>query len=301
MNATPESSSTSGKKQVPVADALRTIQSGLVRIDAERAAAFGDLITFQSAKRNLLARHETLLALKLGADDARILDQKARGAAIDAALGDLQTAQAVAATPMPEVEPDGYVLHGFIRDADRQPVPDVVVALYDADGERRSDFTPATPATDANGYFKLTTAQLIDPAGSRDRTNPPSDSIPLELRAFASRQRQLQISVPTINAVPGHVDFCQLLAGDATPTPPTPPDKVTVRKSSSAGSKPSSNPAAGLQMMVKELRKTSPRTKKTAKTPETQTGSVEKSASKTRTSPPKPTTTRKKTRKRKSP
>src|SRR5204863_1551849 len=102
MNSTPESS-VSGKSQVPVDEALRTLRSGLTRVDAERAFAYGQLATFREAKRNLLDRHEKLLARKLGENNPRVLALQTRRAAMQGELCDLRAAHAQAAISIPDV------------------------------------------------------------------------------------------------------------------------------------------------------------------------------------------------------
>src|SRR5437016_1729801 len=105
MNATSEFSSTSGKTQVSIDEALGAVRAGMDRIDAQRAVAYGDLATLRAAKGNLLKRHETLLARKLGGDNPRVLGIQAQREAIGAQLLDLRTAQAVSATPVPVAYP----------------------------------------------------------------------------------------------------------------------------------------------------------------------------------------------------
>src|SRR6266513_5783488 len=164
MNTSSESS-TSSKNQVPVDEALSTLRSGLTRVDAERASAYGQLATFRAAKRNLLARHEKLLARKLGENDPRVLALQTQRAAMEGELRDLRAAHAQAAISVPDVKPAGYALHGFVRTFQREPIPRAVVAIYDTNGKRRTDFDSAV--TDANGYFELATSELLRPGDAR--------------------------------------------------------------------------------------------------------------------------------------
>src|SRR5438874_1855157 len=224
MNSSSESS-TSSKNQVPVDEALSTLRSGLTRVDAERAFAYGQLATFRAAKRNLLARHEQLLARKLGENDPRVLALQTQRAAMEGELRDLRAAHAQAAISVPDVKPAGYALHGFVRSFQREPIPRVVVAIYDANGKRRIDFDSAV--TDANGYFELATSELLRPSDARVQPSEESgQKVALELRIFDARRRPLQHFLPTIDAVPGRVDFREILVDTSSQTAAVPPHMV---------------------------------------------------------------------------
>jgi hypothetical protein len=226
MNPTSESSASS-ENQVPVDEALRTLRSGLTRVDAERASAYGQLTTFRAAKRNLLARHEQLLARKLGENDPRVLALQTQRAAMEGELRDLRAAHAQAAISVPDVNPAGYALQGFVRTFQREPIPRAVVAIYDTDGKRRADFDSSV--TDANGYFELATSELLKPGDARIQPSEESaQKITLEVRIFESRVTS--DSTPTalrIDALPGHVDFREILVDRSSGPAPAPPDIVS--------------------------------------------------------------------------
>jgi hypothetical protein len=105
MNSTSSSSLPSDKEQIPVEEALRTIQSGLEKVDAERGMAFSTLVTLQTAKSKLLERHQSLLAQKLGPDDPRVLALRAASDLIKRQLLEIRAAQVQAVTPVSERKP----------------------------------------------------------------------------------------------------------------------------------------------------------------------------------------------------
>jgi hypothetical protein len=253
MTSTSEFSSGSGRNLVSIEEAFGTIRSGLNRLDAERALAYSDLATFRTAKSQLLARHEKLLALKLGPDDPRVSDVSAQRAVIGGQIADLRLAQAVASVPAPEPEPAGYVLHGFVRDAGFDPVSGAVVAFYNADGSRREDFKPVT--TNPQGYFELSTTQLASASETQLQAKAPSLSVPLELRIFDTNRTPLQTSLQSIEAIPGVADFRWVVVVDSSGPPATPPDKVPTSPSQPSASPTVGDPSGKLRTMAAELRK----------------------------------------------
>jgi len=224
MNSTSESSASS-KNQVPVDEALRTLRSGLARVDAERALAYGQLATFRAAKRNLLARHEKLLAHKLGENDPRVLALQTQRAAMESELRDLHAAHAQAAISVPDVGPAGYALQGFVRTFQGEPIPRAVVAIYDTSGKKRTDFDSAV--TDANGYFEVATSELLRPGDARVQPSDESaEKVALEVQIFDARRRPLKHLLPAIDALPGGVDFRKILVDTSSQAAAVPPDIV---------------------------------------------------------------------------
>ena len=224
MNSSSESS-TSSKDQVPVDEALRALRSGLTRVDAERAFAYGELATFRAAKRNLLVRHEKLLTHKLGENDPRVLALKMQRTAMESELRDLRAAHAQAAISVPDVKPAGYVLHGFVRTFQREPIPRAVVAIYDANRKRRADFD--TSVTDANGYFELATSDLLRPGDTRVQPSEKSEQkVTLQVRIFDASRRPLKHLLPAIDALPGRLDFREILVDTNSRAAAVPPDTV---------------------------------------------------------------------------
>jgi hypothetical protein len=252
MNSISESSA-STKNQVPVDDALRTLRSGLTRVDTERAFAYGQLAVFRSAKRNLLDRHEKLLARKLGENDPRVLAVQTQRAAMEGELRDLRAAHAQAGISIPEVKPRGYALHGFVRTLQREPIPRSLVAIYDINGQRRTDFDSVV--TDDNGYFKVVTSELVRPGDARVQPSEESEQkVALDLRIFDARRQPLKQSVPAIDALPGHVDFREILVDTSSQAAAVPPDTVP-KGPITPGPAPRREPREKLRIIADELRK----------------------------------------------
>ncbi len=252
MNTSSESS-TSSKNQVPVDEALSTLRSGLTRVDAERAFAYGQLATFRAAKRNLLLRHEKLLTRKLGENDPRVLALQTQRAAMEGELRDLRAAHVQAAISVPDVNPAGYALQGFVRTFQREPIPRAVVAIYDTDGRKRTDFNSAL--TDANGYFKLATSELFRPGDARVQPSEgPEQKVALDVRIFDARRRPLKHFVPAIDGLPGYVDFREILIDTSSRAAAVPPDTVP-KGPTTPVPVPRREPREKLNIIADELRK----------------------------------------------
>jgi hypothetical protein len=251
MNTSSSSHSASGRNTISPDQALETVRSGIDRIDAERADAYTDLAAFQSARREVFTRHEKLLARKLGAEHPRLAALQVRREAIEALIPDLKTAANVASTPEPEAAAAGYILHGFVRDTERRPVPGAAVAFYDADGKRRTDFKPAT--TDQNGYFKLAATRLNE-AGRIEK--PAAEKMPpvaLELRVFESRHRQFAAAPIIVTVAPAEVDFATIVVGEPEEPKASAPESVGTAPTSSHGK--AASPGGDLRTMAEALRR----------------------------------------------
>jgi hypothetical protein len=99
------------------------------------------------------------------------------------------------------------------------------VAIYDANGKRRTDFDSAV--TDANGYFELATSELLRPGDARVQPSEESgQKVTLEVRIFDARRRALKHFLPTIDALPGRVDFREILVDTSSQAAAVPPDTV---------------------------------------------------------------------------
>jgi hypothetical protein len=249
MNSTSEFSG-SGKSQVPPDEALHTLHSGVARVDVERALAYEQLATFRMAKRNLIERHKKMLAHKLGEDDPRVVALEARRAAMEGELRDLDVARAQAAISIPDVEPAGYAVHGFVRSPVRMPIPDLTVALYDANGRIRGDFKPA--ATDKDGYFQLITNSLIPSGEILDKHEKQAASVHLELRIFDARRKELAHDTPSLEALQGQVEFRDVRVDSNTGAGSSAPPGA--RKKPPVTSRSSETPRSLLQIINEGLR-----------------------------------------------
>jgi hypothetical protein len=110
----------------------------------------------QQARASRLAREAAALK-QGGADDADVQAAEAAVQAANARTAAINVAHLEAATPVPEVTESGWVLHGRVFDADRQPAQGFTVFLVDQAKQFQGQFGYAF--SDATGYF------LIDYAG----------------------------------------------------------------------------------------------------------------------------------------
>jgi hypothetical protein len=147
-----QSTQSSAPKPVRPEEVVGKVGDGILRIDADRAAGYAGLITLRTAKDNALARRAKLYSVKYGADDPRVARAQQERDHNTRLQQELAVAHTAAATPVPDIDDQTYVLHGFVRDRDRNPVPDLTVALYDQNG-RCLPSTDDSP-TDATGHFE---------------------------------------------------------------------------------------------------------------------------------------------------
>jgi hypothetical protein len=123
------------------------------RVDSLRAAGLKGLDRATAARQASLQRERDRLAKRHGPDDPRV---KAVTARIDGAAAlrrDLALEVARAETVSPQVGPQEWALHGYVRWKDLSPAPDMTVSLVDEKGQwlRALGFA----CTDARGYFTL--------------------------------------------------------------------------------------------------------------------------------------------------
>ena len=91
--------------------------------------------------------------MKYGAADHRVLQARKQGEANILLRQEIHVAHTQPATPVPTVDENSYVFHGFVRNGDRQPLPRLTVALYDEKGQWLREL--GYGCTDEKGYFIL--------------------------------------------------------------------------------------------------------------------------------------------------
>ena len=234
---------------IPVEEALRALTDGLGQADGARAAAYERLGQMRNAKASLLIRQSDLLAQKLGENHPRVVALKSQAVASRQMSRDLQVAAIQTATPAPDVKPEGYAVHGFVRTSKRDPVAQAVVALYDDTGKLRRDFEHAT--TDKLGYFVLVTDRLLPVIDVTGKENEPAPSVALELRVFDANQKPLAEAV-SLEARAGQLDFEEILISDEPLTDYEPPDS-TKPGGKTPGTKPTRDPRAVLKTISTEI------------------------------------------------
>ncbi|HTB80772.1 MAG TPA: hypothetical protein VK717_07785 [Opitutaceae bacterium] len=165
-------------REIPIADLHKTFDAQISTLDPQRAQDVADLGTVRSAKAATLAHEQNLLTRKLGANDPRIaalVQQQARNAALQTVL----TAEVTRAqTPAPAVSAQSYIFHGYVFDAQNQPLPKLSVALYDDEGNWFSEL--GYGCTDEKGYFlmRYDRAQKPKPAPAPQPAPTPAPPAP---------------------------------------------------------------------------------------------------------------------------
>lgn len=140
-------------KPVRVEQVTDRVETGITQLDAERAQGYAQLATLRTAKSHALERRAQLYTLKYGAKDPRVAQARRQRENNVQLQREIDQAHTQAATPAPEIDEKGYVLHGFVRNRAREPQPKLTVALYDEKGALVRETGYA--CTDENGYFLL--------------------------------------------------------------------------------------------------------------------------------------------------
>jgi hypothetical protein len=170
-------------KPVRPEEVIGKVGDGVLQIDADRAASYAGLITLRSAKDTALARRAKLFSAKYGADDPRVAKAQQERDHNTQLQQELMVAHTAAATPVPEIDDQTYVLHGFVRDHDRNPVPDLTVALCDQNG--RCLPSMEDNPTDAMGHFEA----RYEIKGSTEQRGAKSSAPKSELSEKAMREK----------------------------------------------------------------------------------------------------------------
>jgi len=141
------------ERQITLEEIARGIDKGLNTADERRGAAFEQLGVARQAKSTTLRREHARLSEKYGADHPRVQAILSKGVINEEMRIQVAAETIRARTEIPFVDGSTWILHGFVRNKDRQGVPDLTVALYDPNGDRVNNLGQA--CTDANGYFKI--------------------------------------------------------------------------------------------------------------------------------------------------
>lgn len=170
-------SSESRLSQIDPAVASDAIDKNLPSFDANRAQGYAELGTLRGAKSASLVREQRLLALKYGG----AVSPRAEAAALklthnEALRRELASTQEVVETPVPDVDENSFVVHGFVRRPDQTGIRGLTLALTDQTGVWQREFGYA--CTDERGYFSLRLEakdSMKDPGNSPP---PPPSTVP---------------------------------------------------------------------------------------------------------------------------
>jgi hypothetical protein len=227
-------------RQVSTDEAGRTLAAKTAGADEARIAQLGGLRTLRQTKGTMLAREQTRLSARLGAQHPRVLALSQKMAVNQTLAVQLQRTQARAQASVLQVDPNTWIVHGHVRSADLKPVPQATVALYTCEGQWLRQF--GYSCTNADGYFKLSTkagaasggidtvgpgvATTAQPGAEVKSVRPASDvtAAPPEQPGAAPAQDAASISTGTtatrqvcLNVTDARQQF---LGGDTAPLTP---------------------------------------------------------------------------------
>ena len=166
------------EKKISVGDFESGLQTGLVDADARRADALEGLQFARRGVGNGLRREQARLTAKYGADHPRVTALRARAVFNEGMIKDLVLETSRARTDIPTVDENTWVLHGYVRDANANGLPNLTVALYDESGDwvRKLGYA----CTEQNGYFRI-----------RNSTNAIREGRPVYLHVLSNRSEHL--------------------------------------------------------------------------------------------------------------
>lgn len=202
-------------KKIKLDDFSRGIDTGLDTADEQRADALERLHVVRQTKATSLRREQARLALKYGAEHPRVQTLAARATHNQALLHDLVTETVRARTAIPSATDTGWVLHGFVRDADGNGLAKLTVALYDTAEPPHWLDALGYACTCERGYFKLVVGELGNNAGAA-----------VHLHVLNDQGATLHRAHEVLTLDPGDVVYREIIIGDeqmyCPPPPPTP-------------------------------------------------------------------------------
>jgi beta-lactam-binding protein with PASTA domain len=211
-------------QDVPPEETARVAATGVAHLDLDRAAAYAGLGTLRSSKAASFDREQRLVARKYGANHPRVAEVAERRAANAVFARDLAVAHALAATPAPPIDAEGYLFHGFVRDCDRKPLPQLTVALYDSQGKWIAGL--GYGCTDETGYFLLRSAP---------GANPDWAGTTATIRVYNAEQKLVHREAEPLKPAAGAADYREIvICEDGVCVPPPdvpdepPPEPMTV-------------------------------------------------------------------------
>jgi hypothetical protein len=209
------------------------------RADALRAVGLRGLEEAARARQIGLEREHGRLSAALGTDHPRtraVGEQIRHGAERLRHVG-LEVARAETAAP--RTERGEWMLHGYVRDRDLNPVPDLTLSLVDAPG--RVVKWLGSGCTDAKGYFRIV-AKVARAETGADRTveeHPAPESV--HIRLTDASGKQVYRGEEAIRPAPDQVEYREIVLGPGAsgcappPSEPTEPDQPTPKKSRRRG------------------------------------------------------------------
>lgn len=190
-------------------------QNNLAQADALRANLLSGLQRLRTAKLKSTERELNDTASRLGDDHPRVLKLKAEVAAGQRVNGQLGAEVDRSGLTPQAVTERGWVLHGFVRNRDLQPLADLTVALFDSSNRWIEKL--GHTCTDNRGYFRLCFTGGKEPAAEQWRE--------VFVGVSDAKQKVLYRDKKPMKVVVGGVQYREIIVGDdcATCQPPSDP------------------------------------------------------------------------------
>jgi hypothetical protein len=210
---------TSQPKQVSVTQVSDLLEKTIVDFDHARAADLTEMNTVLNTKFAGLARDRARLATKLGASDPRVVALDNRLALYaQTTVGFASEIAASSVTP-PSIDQTSWALHGNVLASSRAPISGVTVALYQNNAWiNQLGFA----CTDVNGYFSI----LV-----KDAANVATGPF---LIGVVKNGKILYMDNDPLTIQAGHVEYREIIVGDASNVCPPPDGNQQTPPSSSA-------------------------------------------------------------------
>jgi hypothetical protein len=209
------------------------------RADVLRAAGLRGLEEAARARQLGLEREHGRLSAALGADHPRtraVVEQMRYGAE---RLRHVGMEAARAETAAPRTGQGEWMLHGYVRDRDLNPVPELTVSLVDARGQVVEAL--GYGCTDAKGYFR-TVARVAsaETGGVRTAGDHPAPKT-VYIRLTDAGGKQVYRGEEAIRPAPDQVEYREIVLGQdgsvCAPPPgePAEPDQPAPKKTPRRG------------------------------------------------------------------
>lgn len=202
---------------------LQQVQAA--NLDSQTATQFSGLTLIRQARISQLQRQAASLTVLHGATDSRVVALQASIQSQQSLASKLGTVRDQATTPAPVIPPNGWVLHGRVRDQNLQPVAQLTVLLLNEQKKWLRSYGYAF--TDATGYYLLTYA----PADSGEYDSAASLSAFLEVLNQKRQPLYIDSSAFTLNA--GVALYRDIALPSLTPLGNPPPGAASVPPASS--------------------------------------------------------------------
>jgi hypothetical protein len=201
------------QKEISFDEVSRELDKGMAGADTLRAERLDGLAAARVVKGERLKREQARLTQKLGPTHARVTEIAERLTLNATMMRDLKLESARAQTKIPQVDPNTWVLHGFVRDKTLNGVPNLTVALFDRTGGRLDALGHG--CTEANGYFTIAARNMKNAA------------VPAYVRVLSKESSILYADKNALQPQPGSIDYREIiLSGEEVVCVP-PPDPIT--------------------------------------------------------------------------